>query len=150
MSAPHALGWTNESANTTPESMEATRRRQPTPSLASLRSAWDDGRELYSLSLPAVASHSGAAICSVKFLNIRLNEMLMRSVWPWFDGTLCLSQAGKINMRPSLLSASAALAVSREYCRGLGMIIDGRGSWKKIFDPGGGTATSETPARLVL
>ena len=67
--------------------------------------------------------------------------MLMRSVLPWFDGTLCFSQAGKISRRPSLLSASAALAVSREYCRGLGMIIDGRGSWKKMREPGGGTAT---------
>ena len=30
-------------------------------------------------SFPAVASHSGAAMVSLKFLNMRLNEMLMRS-----------------------------------------------------------------------
>src|SRR5262249_28797200 len=78
-------------------------------------------QHLFHSSLPAVASHIGAAIDSAKLLNIRLNEMLMRSVWPWLDGTLCFSQAGKISRRPSLLSALAELAVSREYCRGLGM-----------------------------
>src|SRR4051812_24716999 len=92
-------------------------------------------------SLPALASHSGAAIVSVKLENIKLNERLTRSVWPSLAGTLCLSHAGKISNRPSLHCASAALAVSRVYCRGLGMIIDGRGSWNRMREPAGGTAT---------
>src|SRR5882724_3163865 len=83
----------------------------------------------HGFSVPAVASHSGEAIVSVKLVNIRLNEMLMRSVCPSLAGTLCFTHAGRISSRPSLLWASAPLAVSRVYCRGLGMIIDGRGSW---------------------
>ena len=49
----------------------------------------------------------------------------MRSLWPSLAGTVCFTQAGKISSRPSLLCALAPLAVSRVYCRGLGMIIDG-------------------------
>ena len=80
---------------------------------------------------------------SLKFLNMRLNEMLMRSLWPSLAGTVCLSHAGKISSRPSLLCALAPLAVSRVYCRGLGMIIEAcpRGSWKMICEPALGTAT---------
>ena len=95
----------------------------------------------HAFSLPAVASHIGEAIVSVKLVNIKLNEMLMRSVCPSLAGTLCFTQAGKISSRPSLLCASAPLAVSRVYWRGLGMIIDGRGSWNWMREPTGGTAT---------
>ena len=48
---------------------------------------------LYPFFFPAVASHSGAAMVSLKFLNMRLNEMLMRSLWPSLAGTVCFSQA---------------------------------------------------------
>ena len=80
---------------------------------------------------------------SLKFLNMRLKEMLMRSLWPSLAGTVCFSQAGKITSRPSLLCALAPLAVNLVYCRGLGMIIEAcpRGSWKMICEPGEGMAT---------
>ena len=77
----------------------------------------------------------------MKLGNIKLKEMLMRSVSPSLAGTLCFTQAGKISSRPSLLSASAPLAVYGVYCRGRGMIIDGRGSWNWMREPVSGTAT---------
>lgn len=40
---------------------------------------------------------------SLKFLNIRLKEMLIRSLWPLLAGTVCFNQAGKMSSRPSLL-----------------------------------------------
>ena len=80
---------------------------------------------------------------SLKFLNMRLNEMLMRSLWPSLAGTVCFNQAGKISSRPSLLCALAPLAVSRVYCLGLGH--DHRGLPARVLEvicePDGGTAT---------
>ena len=51
-------------------------------------------------SWPAVAFQRGAAAVSAKFLNIRLNEMLMRSLVPSLEGTWWRSQDGKMTMRP--------------------------------------------------
>ena len=77
--------------------------------------------------LPALGFHIGAANDSAKFVNMRLNAMLMRSVGRSLEGTWCRSQDGKNTMRPGLVSVTAALAVTRlSLVRG--MIITGRGS----------------------